>query len=387
MGAGLVLALFASAGCAENGLGPDGTTTFDDQSPEMSMDLAALDGGTGIQAESPAFGDAYMKVTLGEDERVLGDPLESDPALRDAEIRPGARVFYLRAVWGNLTRAHGDDDASAADTKGMDWSGYAEVNEGLLLPARLIAFDRRDRLVPPWRSDTVNRRRVEWVSHTGPHVDGILFKIVIPTPADTALLRSRPEARGDGLTADDAFTFEAGGVNVRFPIAELAGLDSTIMVDDVNGVTFSAFDRDDVDRCPRGLMVGAWVKTRNDSLSGGFFRAKWVGAAGHLAGHVRGRWGVLDDGSRVFVGKIIGRGGEYLGHLRGTWEPDAGNAGRGTFSGGWYVHNEDGSRELHGRVRGRWAQSRRIEDGGFLRGVWGANCGDGTEGAGGRAAE
>ena len=53
-----------------------------------------------------------------------------------------------------------------------------------------------------------------------------------------------------------------------------------------------------------------------------------------------------------------------------TWE--AGDIlGRGTFSGGWGVHDPNRpDRGLVGRVHGAWAVSDRIENGGFLRGVW-----------------
>jgi hypothetical protein len=207
---------------------------------------------------------------------------------------------------------------------------------------------------------------VQWVSHTGCGKDGILLKIVVPAAGDTNLGDGPMTAVSDGLTEDDRFVFETGPLTVEFPLMEIQDLDSLIMVDEHNGVSFIGFDRDDIELCPRGALEGAWVRVRDDEFRGGFFRAKWMGPLGRVLGHVRGRWGVLPDGERVFVGKIIGRRGEYIGHMRGVWEPADDNPRHGIFAGRWGVCGSD----RKGGVRGRWVVSDRIEHGGFLRGVW-----------------
>jgi hypothetical protein len=61
-----------------------------------------------------------------------------------------------------------------------------------------------------------SRQRVEFVSHTGPGKDGILFKIVVPAPDDSTLRRLG--GQGDGLTEDDLFTFTSGPLTISFPL-------------------------------------------------------------------------------------------------------------------------------------------------------------------------
>jgi hypothetical protein len=275
-------------------------------------------------------------------------------------------VLYLRVVCGNLTRGPEAVESSTSPDR-LDWSGSAEVSDGFLLPLRALAFERGDYIVPAWRETNPSRQRVEFVSHTGPGKDGILFKIVVPAPDDSTL--SRLGGVGDGLTEDDVFTFTSGPLTISFPLVGLADLDRVVMVDDHNGVSFLGFDREDLDDlCLRGTMEGVWVRVDGDDRLGGFFRARWVGPLGHTIGHVRGRWGVL-EGERVFVGKLIRRDGAYLGHLRGTWDPSLDRPGQGTFHGSWMVEGR-----AHGGLRGMWTVSDRIDQGGFLRGVWKRFC-------------
>jgi hypothetical protein len=329
----------------------------------------------------PGFGDAYFLSFLSGDEdvEITGDPLATDARLCDLEKRPEAEVMFVRVLWGNMRRG---PDAADVQTERLvtDWTGSARISDGLLIPLRTIRFEPRDYLVPPWRQGDPSRQKVEWVSHTGPGRDGVLLKIVVPSASDTTLRAVRASTNGDGLTADDTFSFDTEPLQVSFPLETIADLDTLIMVDDTNGVSFVGFDRDDLsDICPRGYMAGAWIRVANDERSGGFFRAKWVGALGHLKGHVRGRWGVNSEGEKVFVGKIIGRNGSYLGHMRGNWEGNG--AGQGLFAGRWEIHRPgQQERQLMGAVRGKWVVCDRLVHGGFLRGIWKANCNRSEEG-------
>jgi hypothetical protein len=116
-------------------------------------------------------------------------------------------------------------------------------------------------------------------------------------------------------------------------------------------------------------MEGVWVRVPNDDHLGGFFRARLAGPLGGTIGHVRGRWGVLDSGEKVFVGKIINLQGGFIGFMRGNWDRNPDLPGQGTYNGMW---NVDG--RAHGMVRGQWRLSDRVENGGFLRGMWAVNC-------------
>jgi hypothetical protein len=379
---GLVLVAALGAGCGEDPVSGDpGTGTG---LAEMSIDLDRADGGLAPTAEEPGFGDSYFSSFLSENGEidVTGDPLATDARILEMERNRDAKVFYLRMVWGNHRRSPDVVEFERDDL--VDWTGGAGVSEGVILPLRTIRFERNDFLILPWRQDEPTRSKVGWVSHTGPGRDGLLVKIVVPAPNDVSLSAEETGA-GDGLTEDDRFVFRTAALQVEFPLADVADLDTTLMVDDVNGVTFTGFDRDDLDDfCPRGYMMGAWVRVRNDDRQGGYFRAAWTNVLGRVTGHLRGRWGVTEDGRRLFVGKIIGRNGSYLGHLRGEWEP--GNAaGQGTYRGRWEIHRPDAvAPQLKGGVLGRWGVSDRIEHGGFLRGVWKANCNRaGTDAEGG----
>lgn len=355
-----VLSLVALvAGCSDS---PTDTTNGSANVPEMSMNLALPDGGTGTNAEAPYFGDSYFATYLNENQDVdVPDPMASSTRLSTAEERPEATVLYLRVIWGNIDRGPDAPDSSITAT---DWSGNAQVSDGVLIPIRTIAFERGDHIVPRWLSPNPDFQRVDWVSHTGPGRDGILFKIFIPAPGDSNLI-----SNGDGLTADDQFTFNTGPLTISFPLTQIAGLDSVVTVDAHNGASFLGFDRDDLnDLCLRGSMEGAWIRVQNDDHLGGYFRAAWIGPLGGLIGHVRGRWGVV-DGQDVFVGKIIRRDGSFLAHIHGTWAPDPDRPGTGTFDGRFGVNGD-----AMGGVRGRWIVSPRIDQGGFLRGMWKRFC-------------
>ena len=360
-GLAIVAAIGLIAGCGESP-----TDTFEGwngQVPEMSFDLAAPDGGTTKNSDAPYFGDRYFATYLNEDlDAEVNDPLATN-TLTAAEDRPQASVMFVRVLWGNL---HRGPEASDEPYSGpiTDWTGNAEVSDGALFPLRILRFERGDYLIPRWRDPNPDIQKVSWVSHTGPGKDGILLKILVPAPSDTPRF-----GNGDGLTPDDVFTFTTGPLTVSIPLSEIADLDRVITVDDNNAVSFLGFDREDLDDlCLRGSMEGLWVRVRDDDRQGGFFRAAWIGPLGHLIGHVRGRWGVM-DGEKVFVGKIIRRDGSFYAHIRGNWEPNPDQPGTGTFEGRFGV---DG--QALGGTRGRWAVSPRLEHGGFLRGVWKRFC-------------
>jgi hypothetical protein len=363
---GLLAIAALAAGCGDDGVTPPAEVA---QPAEMSIDLNAPDGGLTPTNETPSFGDTYFTRYLGEgvDAEVTGDPLAADPAIAELENDPETKVMFLRILWGNLRR--GPEGESNWDGQVLDWSGNAEVSEGILRPLRTLRFERGDHLVPPWLQGDPSRQKLVWVSHTGPGQDGILVKIVVPVADDEALAQRGLAPQGDGLTEDDTFTFTTGPLTVSFRLDEIADLDRVIPVDDANGVSFQGFDRGDLDICPRGTLEGAWVRIPDDPFQGGYFRARWVGPLGNVIGHVRGRWGVAANQEPVFVGKLIHRDGTFLAFVRGSWAPDPEDPTRGTFLGAWGLPDQP-----IGHLRGVWAVSPRLDQGGFLRGGWAAEC-------------
>jgi hypothetical protein len=368
----LALLLF---GCGDDKSITSGFDGFENETAEMSIDLGIEDGGVGTAPELPGFGESYFNRYLQGGEPVV-DALNADPRMGPLERRPGASVQYVRVMWGNLRRG---PEAADDTTRGpvFDWSGKAAVSDGLLLPLRVLRFERGDFLVRPPKPEPgqpANRQVVEWVSKTAGAWDGVLLKIVVPPAGDSTFAAYRLSVSGDGLTGDDLFTFDTDLLDVSFPLEAIADLDTVIMIDEENGVSFTGFAREDMDLCPRGALVGAWVKVEGDSLSGGFFRAKWEGPLGDVRGHLRGRWGVLGDGTRAFVGKIIDDRGRYAGFVRGTWEPDPVDAGRGTFRGHWLHRSGEAPPRTLGSVNGVWGVSDRVADGGLMRGTWKKDC-------------
>ena len=364
---GLSLVLLATAfitGCGEDS--PAGTES-QNEAAELAYDLSLEDGGIDAGDEAPGFGDPYFESYLAEAEPAL-DPLESDARFRGLEDDPRADVFFVQITWGNLSGSP-EETGSIADVV-YDWTGYAEVSDGVMIPRRVIRFERGDSLV---RTDR-DRQKVAWISHTSPHWDGVLLQVVVPAADDNTLAEARGRTAGDGLTPDDTFAFVTPLFEMTFPLAEMAAIEETFDLGDGLGVTFSGFTRDDLgDACPKGPMAGAWVKVPDDERNGGFFRAQWTNAIGGLFGHVRGRWGTTEEGEQVFVGKIIARNGHYLGHVRGTWERNADDSSRGTMAGQWVVYGRNEEPRAHGGVRGEWATADDGEHG-RLRGMWGADC-------------
>jgi hypothetical protein len=351
--------LFAAAGCGDEAVGTPGA----DETFELTMNLEDPYGGTDTADEAPAFGDDYIASILSDDEPVV---LDEEPALDD----DGRTVLFLRAVWGRraaLPETSGDERPDCGMTT---WDGSLAVSDGVLRPLRTIRFERfgpyADALVLPRTS----RSEIEWTSVTGCGNDGVLVKIVVPAAADSV-------GNGDGLTADDEVTFATGPLTISFPLGDLAELDSLVMVDDVNGVRFTGFDRDDLqDTCRRGRLRGVWAKSDTDDHRGGYFRGAWMDPVGQVWGHVRGRWGVDAEGRQVFVGKVIRRDGRYAGHVRGLWDTAPGG-GDGPFGGVWVIGRRGADPERHvGGLRGEWTHGRRDGDltrGGWY-GVWGSLC-------------
>ena len=67
---------------------------------------------------------------------------------------------------------------------------------------------------------------------------------------------------------------------------------------------------------------------------------------GDTVGHLRGRYGVRDDGRQVFFAKLVGRGGEFTARVRGR-----------------YVRQDDGSTAFSARFHARDGQAIGIIQG------------------------
>ena len=87
---------------------------------------------------------------------------------------PGA--FHLRLAWGYLA-------GKRAPPEWVNWTGKAVVTSGTLALEHLIFFERRDFPLP---SPAPNE--LDWRSHTLPHFDGLVARVVPGAATDTVTI-------------------------------------------------------------------------------------------------------------------------------------------------------------------------------------------------------
>lgn len=286
--------------------------------------LEQENGGLDMADEQPAFGDPAVSDAA---------PMDAPPAeITDA---PGAdlptmRSYRVALTWGHLPPANDASDADATPSP-LDWSGSISVDAGAIGVKRVIRFDRFDRLE---RRD--DKAKVSFVSHTLPHVDGLLVQVVVPAAGSQTL-----------HFATDALTFDVD-------LATLAkdGFARKNLGDGRNGVALAGYA--DVQGCARGFVAGRWIK-RQPALGG--MRGRIVDGNGDLLGHVRGIWGHAPKKNQdLFFGKYISTNGQTRGLFGGTY-------GGGELKGIWGTVDPANA----GGVQGVYSDGYENDDG---RGVW-----------------
>lgn len=321
-----LLTLFVAVGCQpEDPAVVDVTPTGAEDSVEhFSAEQFNLDADG---AEAVDDGDeADLAAVLGED-------FPADPAAEpdDAGALPasagarGADVYLLRVVWGQL---RGDLSVEPI----TDWSGGVRAEGAAVQILRTLRFDARDHIVRPRPGPAA----FAFVSHTRPHHDGLLLRVVAP-------------AGGEG-----AVTLHLGEHQRSYRLADLAELTELHRVGH-NQVLVQAMQvrsSEAPDDCAEGFLTGRWRKT---GARGGKFAGRWVSGEGETHGFLFGIYGQRANGDRVFVGKYVGPRGGFRGRVVGTYTP-----------------TEDGAGEL----RGRWL-SRQGTDGGLIGGAYHAGEGAG----------
>jgi hypothetical protein len=271
--------------------------------------------------------------------------MEDHSEVRNAH-RNGAKQYMLRIVWGNIQRPDTTNDAEDPDCPVTDWSGSLEISGGVATVKRLIRFEEPvDHIVRPRPSP----REVAWVSHTSPHLDGILFKVIdVHDPQEKDVTNS--------------LTITTQHYTVEIPLADLADYREFIEIDECNSISIVAVEPEHMG-CPTGFIEGGWVAETDSS---GYFRGGWISNRGGLAGYLRGRYEVV-DGERVLYGKWITEFGAFGGLIRGTWRPadsDTGPDGffearwvgdlfisRGFIKGHYHIGPEGDAGFFHGRWR------------------------------------
>ncbi len=350
----------ALGGCGDDA-GVTGTAN-DDISGAATLADADLDAEYGDLAysdEAEAFGDTELLAAAMIDDAELAvddeDSLtDEDPTLAD----PQMRRTYVRILWGQLD---GDFDPERTDTEAYvrtDWSGDVKVSDGAVFLKRTILFERPfDHRLP-----RASRDSLAWVSHTGPHFDGILICVL-----------SRVV---DGVPQGE-LSFETGPFTTTIPVAELDGLDRHVIVDDLGNAVAMLGRAQDQQVCGKGFLGGFWRagedRPETAAIEMGGFRGRFMGQNGGVRGFLAGVYGLNSAGERVLVGKYIGRDGRVRGLIRGTWEPAADAEGMGSFQARWVNRNGAHLGVLMGRYLSHEADSMRPGDG-FFEGVWEEIC-------------
>ena len=377
----LLLFSFALVGCSED----DSTPTQASQRGSddyTKMDLDEDFGGLTATDEEEAFGDdVLLLAALADEGDQYEDELLADPEFQERERaayqyrdpnRPGHRnVTFLRIKWGMLNGPVDENGAALDGPEVLDWTGALWVDRGLVVVRRVIRFERPfDHVVRPRLGPDI----VAWVSHTGPHFDGLLVQIIEPPlPPDQ-----------DPPPEPNLLHFDTGPFSQTFEVAEVPDLDEVYAVQpEGNGIHFNGFQSDDLNHCPRGFLSGRWRPVDDDEATEfnegiqGYFAGRWINRGGQISGFLRGGYGVKKDGERVFFGKYINRTGNFMGFVRGTWRPGDEVGNWSYFEGHWL----GASGGVEGLLRGH-AFHLPNYPGGFFEGRWITSCADETmEGA------
>jgi len=295
-----------------------------------ASDLELEYGGIDEADEAPMFGDASFAL-LDEATEEPSAPEARDPE-DPAEARRADYVdLAVTLLWGKLR-------PDPAETEVTDWTGGLAVEGAAIARVRPIRFEARDAISP--RSD---RGHVAWVSHTGPHHDGIAVLLRVP--------REAPE------DARRALALRTRAFSVTIPLADLAHMNRVVDVGD-NQVAIHAFIVRPED-CASGFLRGHWAAPDSDGR--GRFLGRWISEDGSLRGHVRGLYGERTSGEQVFFGKVIDRQGRFIGRLAGRYEA-------GEFHGRWVARGG-----AEGGVAGRYARGANGQGGTFV-GRWAERC-------------
>jgi hypothetical protein len=337
-----LLSLMALIPLANGGCESTAATSGSEEETVEDGEPAGLtgNGGYDTEDEAPMFGLPSMG-QFGADPEA-GDPSLTGEEEAADEAVESAQVYLLRMVWGNLElNGFEGEDRAEPHPDWLDWSGTLVLEgKGGLILKRTILFDRHDRIVPE-----DDRHRIEWISRTGPHIDGLLVKVIyLPHPEAT----------------EPSIIFTTGLVTQTIPIAALDHYNEIVLIDeDGHGAAFTALRVGD-DDCLEGFLAGKWHDRPEGE--GGVFRGRVLSERGALNGHIRGHYGVNDEGDPVFFGKYINTTGHFRGLLRGTY-------GGGAFEGDWVA--ADGA--LEGTLNGKYVTGAEVDQG-FFQGFWEEAC-------------
>jgi len=313
------------------------TQAVESEEPDVAAITEALeleDGGLDMGDELPMFGseELFDEAALPEPSEKFDDVMDGSPDV-EAMNKPDAVVIHTTVMWGQFP---GNPNIQQP----RDWTGMLAVNRGALLVRRVVAFEKpTDELLP--RND---KQVVGFTSVTLPHHDGLRLDIIDPTP-------EAPEPLVLTYATNNGPVFE-------IPAQAMIDGPKSKVVDELGNRIVVVGIHKPVDICQHGMIGGKW-----HALAQGKGRFIGVVAApdGEPVGHMKGIYGVRENGKRVFFGKYINLDGEFRGIFGGKY-------GEGMFEGRWkHASGEVGALggeyredipgpETGGHYIGRWAE-------------------------------
>jgi len=332
----------------------DGSNTDSDLlTRDQTVNMDDPYGGLNMADESPNFGDQMLAADYGPESALeYNDDMANDATVTDLATRVASRR-YMMITWGNL-------EADSSITFVTDWSGSLCVDNGALVLERTIRFDAYDEILP-----RTSRDKLEWISHTRPHFDGILVRLHKYVKRDST--RDSTSVNVIDAAPKMVVRFKTGPLTVEINEEDLNDLHRVVKVDDAgNAVAFNTIVVEPQD-CASGFLGGQWKHV--EGRPGGIFRGKWISHNGAHMGYLRGYYGLNSRGEKVFFGKWINHGGRFQGLLRGHYDAFGDRPG-GWFAGKWIGRNL----RVNGELKGAWMTSDKIDGGGFFRGRWTMNC-------------
>jgi len=348
-------------GCSKNPSEP---------TPSSSINLNSPTGGYTASDEQAAFGNPVLAGS-GSEESTFNDPVLTSPSV-DSIVNDSTCGFYhFRTIWGHLVY-------DSTENTVTDWTGNLEISRGALVVRRIIRFETGDYILP--RTD---RRKIEWVSHTSTHNDGLAVDVFVPRPKPILDTTYVVDSLGDtSMVVDTTFppvdpvtlTFTTPPYSRTFSLAELMKLDTVVDLPDSNQVAFWGM-RMYRHVCPRGFLAGSWGP--RDTAGIGLIQGRWINQLGNVPGFYEGHYGIDSNGIKLFFGKWIDSTGRFEGFLRGTWGflPPHDVADTLVIRG-WFAGNIlDAGRNRVGVLRGKFV---RVADtpAGFMEGRWKLICND-----------
>ncbi len=316
--------IFIVSGCSDS--------TVSNQSTDGELNFVDDFGGYQATDEPPAFGDEEISQVFPATEAAESD-LNQFPELSAIETDSGILVYSLRITWGML-------EYDSTVTSPTDWSGKLEVDTGCIKVVNKVLFEPgQDHFIRPRESC----RKLEWVSQTTVHYDGILvflyFRSADIDPATT-------EVR-----------FETTPYSRTFTLAELDSLEEIIDIDQLgNQVSIQGYRLERLE-CEEGYLEGRWIKRGNGRFKGLFF-GRFISKDGIFMGHVKGHWGERGEDEQLFFGKWINHYGGFRGFLRGEWGYD--ETAETYESEGWYSGNYFSRNGINlGTLSGKWVSHHR----------------------------